>query len=106
MNAGFLNKVTLKFLIHDKIPSRGEYMNRQVTPGSVWTHFKGRHIATVIAVAKHTETEESLVVYDCYDTELKESSGVFARPLEMFLSEVDHDKYPEIKQRYRFERQA
>lgn len=79
-------------------------MNRQVVQGSTWLHFKGKHVATVIAVAKHTETNETLVVYECYDNEKNVSDGVFARPIEMFLSEVDHEKYPDVKQAYRFER--
>lgn len=79
-------------------------MNREVTVGSTWLHFKGTHIAVIIALATHTETGEKLVVYDCFDDTTKTSQGIFARPLSMFLSEVDRVKYPDIKQKYRFER--
>lgn len=59
--------------------------------------------------AMHTETKESLVVYkalydgDTFGLHVKKGR-VFARPAAMFFSEVDHEKYPEIKQKYRFEK--
>ena len=78
--------------------------NREVRPYTVWQHFKGTK-AFVIALAKHSETEEDLVIYYCMDNEGKTNhkDGIYARPLKMFLSEVDHEKYPNIKQKYRFE---
>lgn len=81
---------------------------REVKKGQVYRHFKG-FTATVIEIAKHTETEEILVIYKCDSSDAsKEISsdhedGIYARPIDMFLSEVDHDKYPDIKQKYRFE---
>ncbi len=52
----------------------------------------------VIALGKHTETLEELVIYEELDTQ-----EIWIRPLSMFLSKVDHEKYPEVKQEYRFE---
>ena len=78
---------------------------REVKPNTTWRHFKGA-TAHVITVAKHSETGEELVIYECTNSEnTNHKNGIYARPLDMFLSEVDHDKYPDVKQKYRFELQ-
>ena len=68
---------------------------RKVEKGQIYRHFKGFKI-TVLEIATHTETEEKLVVYE-------HNGEIWARPLDMFLSEVDHNKYPDVEQKYRFE---
>ena len=77
---------------------------REIKPFTMYRHFKGSR-ALVITTAKHSETGEDLVVYACMDNKgnTKHKDGIYARPLEMFLSEVDHEKYPDVKQKYRFE---
>lgn len=79
-------------------------MEREVKPFTVWQHFKGMK-AFVITVAKHSETGEALVIYSCMGNKGKtdHKDGIYARPLDMFLSEVDHEKYPDVTQKYRFE---
>ncbi len=79
---------------------------REIKPNTVYRHFKGFK-AYVITIAKHSETNEDLVIYVCSSDGSIENSnhvdGIYARPLSMFLSEVDHEKYPDVKQKYRFE---
>jgi hypothetical protein len=73
-------------------------MERTVKIGCPYRHFKGK-LYYVFEVAEHTESGEMLVIYKA----LYPPYRVFARPLDMFLSEVDRNKYPDVKQRYRFE---
>lgn len=82
--------------------------------GDIVRHFKAeRHPFDhamykymVIGEVQHTETKEILVLYtplyDGGDCDCK-LGRLYVRPLEMFYSEVDHAKYPDIKQKYRFE---
>ena len=74
-------------------------MNRnEPIAGEVYRHFKGT-LYRVVCVAKHTESDERLVIYTKNDTE---GETVYARPVEMFLSEIDKAKYPTSKAKYRF----
>ena len=63
-----------------------------------------KYLFRIIGVARHSENKEELMIYlPLYDAECARGVDYAARPLEMFMSEVDHDKYPEVEQKYRFE---
>ena len=64
----------------------------------IYHHFKG-HYYLVEDIATDSETGEDVVIY----RGLYENNPLWVRPLKMFLSEVDHAKYPDVKQKYRFE---
>lgn len=77
-----------------KIPVESD---RKVEVGKIYRHFKG-HTVKVIAVSQDAEAPgQFYVVYECEDR------SVWSRPYGMFVSEVDHAKYPDVQQKYRFE---
>lgn len=78
--------------------------------GEIYKHFKGDYYQ-IICIGHHSETQEKMVVYG----KVSKAGMVVAkavvminepciRPLSMFMSEVDHTKYPDIKQKYRFKK--
>ena len=70
---------------------------REIRQGQFYRHFKGG-LYQVMAIATHSETKEKMVVYQA----LYGDYGIYVCPYDMFASEVDHEKYPQVKQVYRF----
>ena len=85
-----------------------EEIQREIRAGDIVRHFKrewvsdetSEYLYKVLAFAQHTETGEKLVIYQALYAPFK----ICARPYAMFMSEVDRQKYPDIKQQYRFEK--
>lgn len=73
---------------------------RKIKEKGIYKHFKGDYYL-VEEIAKDSETKEPVVVY----RRLYGEGDLWVRPLDMFLSEVDHEKYPNVNQKYRFELQ-
>jgi hypothetical protein len=90
---------------------------RNFKKGDIVKHFKrelmtkeeldenpNKYLYEIIGTSRHTESKEEMMIYKpLYYTEYVDGVDYAARPLDMFLSEVDHEKYPEVKQKYRFE---
>ncbi len=73
---------------------------REIKIHGIYKHFKGDYYL-VEEIAFDSETKEKMVVY----RRLYGDGTLWVRPLDMFLSEVDHNKYPDVSQKYRFEEQ-
>jgi hypothetical protein len=73
---------------------------REIKVHGIYKHFKGDYYL-VEEIAFDSETKEKMVVY----RRLYGDGTLWVRPLDMFLSEVDHNKYPNVTQKYRFEEQ-
>jgi len=79
--------------------------------GDIVQHFKretccdkSNYVYKILGFAKHTETGEELVVYQAlYRNDSGVNYGIYCRPYDMFMSKVDREKYPYIRQEYRFE---
>lgn len=93
-------------------------MNNNFVSGDIVRHFKretvsqeklkeepNMYLYEIIGTATNTETKEKVMIYKpLYHVDCIDDTDFAARPLEMFMSEVDHEKYPDIKQKYRFEK--
>lgn len=67
---------------------------------AIYKHFKGDYYL-VEDIVTHSETKEKMVLY----RRLYEDCSLYVRPYDMFASEVEHEKYPNVEQKYRFELQ-
>lgn len=65
--------------------------------GEIYRHFKG-NLYEIVIIARDSETLEEKVVY-----KEVEGDAAYVRPLPMFVSLVDKEKYPNVMQEFRFE---
>ena len=75
-------------------------MENELKIHGIYRHFKGDYYI-VEDIATHSETREKYVVYRA----LYGDTNLYIRPYEMFMSKVDKEKYPNVKQEYRFQLQ-
>ena len=83
-------------------------VERDLCVGDIVQHFKrewvsketSEYLYKILAFAQHTENGEHLVIYQGLYAPFK----ICARPYAMFMSEVDREKYPDVKQKFRFEK--
>lgn len=71
---------------------------REIKVGTIYQHFKGNKYK-ILCIALNTETDKRMVIYQ----DITNKDRIFARDYDMFISKVDRDKYPDVKQIYRFE---
>ena len=87
--------------------------NRKFQPGDIVHHFKRTlqspellaqqptlYMYQIVDTAIHSESGDTMMIY----RSLYGNKQLYVRPMDMFLSEVDHDKYPQVRQKYRFEK--
>lgn len=71
---------------------------REIKIHGIYKHFKGDYYL-VEEIAKDCETLEDLVIY----RKLYEDGSCWVRPLKDFMGKVNHEKYPNVEQKYKFE---
>lgn len=70
---------------------------RNIEIGKTYKHFKGTY-HKILMIGKHSETLEDMVIYNHVDT-----GQVWVRPYHSFIEKVDKNKYPNVREEYRFE---